>query len=202
MSISTYGGLKTSVAAWLDRSDLTSIIPDLIYLGQTRIWQDLAGKGGVGALESSVTSTTSGTITLPSDFASVRALYVTLVGKDVPMRPMSTEGYQSTSSLPDSYYLTGTTAVLSPAPDATYSYRLMYYKTLAAFSADADYDTILTKAPHLYLYATLLEAEPYLKNDNRVQVWNAMYTERLNAFVAADRHRFGPMTIRADRVGG
>jgi len=40
MAISTYSELKTAVANWLDRSDLTDVIPDFITLAETRHKRD------------------------------------------------------------------------------------------------------------------------------------------------------------------
>jgi len=41
MALSTYTNIKDAVADWLDRSDLTSRIPDFIALAETRINRDL-----------------------------------------------------------------------------------------------------------------------------------------------------------------
>lgn len=202
MPLSNYGELKTSVASWLNRTDLTSTIPDLITLGQARVWQDLIRLGGASVLEDEVSGTTTGTITLPTNFGSMRTLKATVNGKEVDLRPISPTSYNNYSGVPFDYYLTGTTAVLSPSPDGTYDYRALYYAKATAFSADGDTDTILTKTPHLYLYSALLEAQPFLMDDARAQGWMALYNERLSAAVLLDKTRYGNMMIRADRVGG
>ena len=40
MAISNYSELKTAIASWLDRTDLTDIIPDFIALAETRHKRD------------------------------------------------------------------------------------------------------------------------------------------------------------------
>ena len=40
MALATYSDLKTSIANWLDRSDLTDVIPDFIALAETRHKRD------------------------------------------------------------------------------------------------------------------------------------------------------------------
>ena len=37
MALSTYSELKTSVADWLNRSDLTSAVPDFISLAEAQV---------------------------------------------------------------------------------------------------------------------------------------------------------------------
>jgi hypothetical protein len=108
----------------------------------------------------------------------------------------------SSSGTPVDYYLAGTGVVLSPVPDGTYNYTLRYFAKLAAWTADTDTDVILSKFPHMYLYAALLEAQPFLMDDARMMAWNAAYNERLATVVLLDKSRYGDMAVRADRVGG
>jgi hypothetical protein len=54
----------------------------------------------------------------------------------------------------------------------------------------------------MYLYAALLEAQPFLMDDARMMAWNAAYNERLATVVLLDKSRYGDMAVRADRVGG
>ena len=41
MSITTYAELKTAIASWLNRDDLTSVIPDFIALTEAALNRDL-----------------------------------------------------------------------------------------------------------------------------------------------------------------
>ena len=59
---------------------------------------------------------------------------------------------------------------LVPAPTTNTDLALTYYASIPAL-ADDDTNWLLDKAPDLYLYASLLEAAPYLKNDQRIPVW-------------------------------
>jgi len=202
MALTNYGELQTSVASWLNRTDLTGTIPDLIYLGRNRVWLDLVKLGGASILESSATGTTTGTISMPSDWLATRSLKVEVSGVQTEMRPVAPAAGMSSSGTPVDYYLAGTGVVLSPVPDGTYNYTLRYFAKLAAWTADADTDVILSKFPHMYLYAALLEAQPFLMDDARMMAWNAAYNERLATVVLLDKSRYGDMAVRADRVGG
>jgi hypothetical protein len=65
--------------------------------------------------------------------------------------------------------------LLAPTPDAEYPFEILYYE-LPPLLDDAVQTNWLTEyAPQLLLYATLLEATPFLKNDERINVWQSMY---------------------------
>jgi len=65
--------------------------------------------------------------------------------------------------------------LVGPTPDATYPMRVIYYELPSGLD-DANQTNYLTEyAPNLLLYAVLLEATPYLKNDERIGVWQQMY---------------------------
>jgi hypothetical protein len=65
--------------------------------------------------------------------------------------------------------------LISPTPDAAYPFEVLYYE-LPPLLDDAVQTNWLTEyAPQLLLYGTLLEATPFLKNDERIPVWQNMY---------------------------
>lgn len=69
MAIGTYGQLKTAVASWLHRTDLTSVIPDFIALAESNIRRDVRCR----AMEQSATGTLSAsTLALPTRFVQAR----------------------------------------------------------------------------------------------------------------------------------
>ena len=71
MAISTYAELKTSIANWLDRSDLTDVIPDFIALAETRHKRDFK----IRRMETRVTANTIANTeyyTLPDNYVAMR----------------------------------------------------------------------------------------------------------------------------------
>jgi hypothetical protein len=65
--------------------------------------------------------------------------------------------------------------LIAPTPDADYPFEVLYYE-LPPLLDDAVQTNWLTEyAPQLLLYGTLLEATPFLKNDERIPVWQNMY---------------------------
>lgn len=65
--------------------------------------------------------------------------------------------------------------LFAPTPDAEYPFEVIYYE-LPPLLDDANQTNWLTEyAPQLLLYGSLLEATPFLKNDDRIPVWQNMY---------------------------
>lgn len=65
--------------------------------------------------------------------------------------------------------------VLAPTPDADYTAEILFYEIPALLSDDNQTNWITDHIPQLLLYASLLEAAPFLKNDERIGTWQSMY---------------------------
>ncbi len=202
MAINTYGTLKTAMANFLERDDLTNRIPEFISLAEDRIYQTLR----IREMETSATITTTAaqqTDALPTRFIGARRLYVdgspdTILEYKSPVNFWSVYGSQTTAS-PIVFTIEGENFVWGPIPDAAHSIRVLFYQRLAAFSADADTNNLLTKARGLYLYGALLEAAPFLGNDPRVIVWAQFFDdlkERVESSDKRDRFSGYPLTQR------
>ena len=163
MSISTYAELKTAVASWLNRTDLTSVIPDFITLAETDIRQDVR----VQAMEQLATGTLTGeTLAHPTRFLEARRLVVASEVYDYVTPTKYDELTDSAvfTSIGQTFYILG-----GLDGDA---YSLIYYQAFAALSADSDTNWLLTNAPDVYLSAACRHGASYLKD-------------------AADEQRFG-----------
>lgn len=65
--------------------------------------------------------------------------------------------------------------LISPTPDDDYPFEILYYELPALLDDSVQTNWITEFAPQLLLYGTLLEATPFLKNDDRIPVWQNMY---------------------------
>lgn len=189
MSLTTYSELKTSVANYLGRSDLTSQIPDFITLAEIRLNRSVRIRQ---MLKTATATTTAGdsTVGLPSDFLQMRDLYVT----GTPRTPMS---YLSPSAFtrdaradetgrPGYYTLRAAEIVMAPYPDTAYTLTMLYYAKPTAMSDSVSSNEFLANCPDALLYGALLEAEPYLMNDARLQVWSSLYNNAVSSLNTSD----------------
>lgn len=182
MAITTYSDLKTSVANYLARSDLTSQIPDFIQFAEIRLRRELR----IRQMLLSTTLTTTGgtsTVNLPSDFLELKNIYIdgdptwTLIY----LTPSTLErnGRTYEQNKPSYYTILSSTIKFGATPDTTYSVPLLYYAAPAFLSDSNTSNVWLANCPDLLLYASLAEAEPYLMNDARLATWQAMYDRGL-----------------------
>ena len=65
--------------------------------------------------------------------------------------------------------------LLAPTPDAEYPMEVVYYELPPLLNDSLQPNWMTEYAPQLLLYGTLLEATPFLKNDERIAVWQQMY---------------------------
>lgn len=65
--------------------------------------------------------------------------------------------------------------LLAPTPDADYPFEVLYYELPPLLDDTVQTNWLTDYAPQLLLYGTLLEATPFLKNDERIPVWQSMY---------------------------
>lgn len=190
MSLSTYAGLKTSIANWLNRTDLTSYIPDFIALAEARISRDLRLRSQV---TSATITTTAGvqSASLPTGWLEFEN--VTVAGNPntqltyVNIQHLDTKFPENSyTGQPVVYSIEGQQILFGPTPDAVYSVPVLYYKRLDSLSADADTNWLLTYHPNIYLFAALSEAAPFLKEDDRILIWETKYKNDCEALQEAD----------------
>lgn len=198
----TWTELKASLAEWLNRTDLTAKIPELIAFAERRFNRKLF----VPERETSATATISGArLALPTDFWALRGIYLATDPR-VQMQPVTLaalrDGYSHTGQ-PFVYAISGEELVFGPIPDTTYSVEIAYYATIPALGASQATNWLLTDHPDIYLYGSLLMAEAYLWNDPRLPLWKAALDEAMAELTeAGNRKRFSaqPMRLRSSVV--
>jgi hypothetical protein len=218
--INTYATLQTAVANWLDRSDLTDRIPEFIALAEARMNRALRL-----AIMMNVDETTLGGATAlvagTRDYA-LPSGYLQMVDFHLRTSPITTLSYLtpenmnrmwagSQSGKPLAYTIfsdnsSGTpikSVRLGPAPASAYDYSIMFYKKIDALSDSNTTEQMLTNNPDVYLYGALLEAEPFLMNDQRVQLWATAFQESLSALQEQDnKDRHSGSAMRVMNTGG
>ena len=189
MAITDYSSLQTTVANYLARTDLTAQIPDFIRLAETRMRRELRIRQ---MMKSATTTTTGGdaTVALPSDFLEVRDLIIQTnpvrVINYVSPSVFSRNTRSTESGYPIDYTILATEFKFAPIPDSTYTLEILYYAAPEYLSDTNTSNVFLAVCPDLLLYGALMEAEPYLMNDARLQVWAGMYQKGVDALTTSD----------------
>lgn len=201
MDLSSYNGLKDTIASYLARTDLANEIPSFIQLAEVRLRRDLRLRQMLSIATINTTANVS-TVNLPSDFLMLRDLHintnpVVALKYDVP-NVFYKNTASTVSGIPLNYTSLSTTIQLSPIPDTAYELKMLYYAAPPFLSNANATNTFLTICPDLLLYGALGEAEPYLMNDARLSTWASMYDRGLTALTVSDdqsEYAGSPMTI-------
>ena len=173
--ITSYATLKTSIASFLHRTDLTSLIPEFIADAENRIYNDLR----VRAMEAAYAGTT-GSTTLPTGFLEWIFMYVDDTVEQKLTRRDAEWIYtrypdRAGGGRPVYFAREGDGLIFGPSPDATYSLAGRYYKKLDALSDTNTTNWLITDAPELIRFAALAEAAPYMLEDARGGLWEGKY---------------------------
>tara|TARA_R110002074_G_scaffold104914_3_gene226690 strand:- start:4693 stop:5187 length:495 start_codon:yes stop_codon:yes gene_type:complete len=104
---------------------------------------------------------------------------------------------------PETYTIIANNILFGPTPDAVYDISMLYYKTFDALTDAAPTNWVITNAPDVYLYGALLEAEPFLMNDQRVQLWATALTQSITTLQEQDnKDRHSGSALRVMNTGG
>lgn len=179
MSISNYAELQTAIANYLHRSDLTSIIPDFISLAESKLNRILRTRFQVTTAAGNV----SASVALPADFAELISITVTTGGSTYPITYRKPSEITGDSAGTFFYTIIGDNIVFDPVGTG-YTYTLTYYAKVTSLSAGVNW--LITKSPDIYVYASLMEAAPYIKDDRQISVWSSMLSESIDSLIRQD----------------
>lgn len=179
----TYATLKTAIADFLNRDDLTSVIPTFIALAEA----DMQRKLRHWRMEERATAQLDTQFSaIPADWVETIRFYLTtgetsrleLISQAEMIDRKQADG--NVNGRPSYYAMTGAQFELYPIPDGTYASELLYFAKIPALSDSATTNWLLTNAPDAYLYGALIHSAPYLKDDARIQVWAALYQSAID----------------------
>jgi len=200
MAITTYAELKTAIAEWLNRDDLTSTIPDFITLAE----ESMALNMRHWRMENRATATLDSQYeALPARFVAPIRLSLT-GGNTYALEQVSQAQLldrrsqaSNTAGRPQYYALTQGEIEVFPTPDADYTLELVYYEKAEALPDSNTTNWILDNYPSVYLYGSLMHTAPFLKDDPRLQVWASLYQQGV-ASVNGDEEKakFGATGLR------
>lgn len=166
-------------------------LPRLITLGERRIARELKIQGFINAVS---TPLQSGVAVYMKPDRWRDTVSMTIAG-----RPIFARSYEFCRNYWPDEAQTGTPAyyadydyqhwLLTPTPDSNATLEILYYEQPPLLGQDFQTNWLTEYAPDLLLYASLLEAAPFLKNDERIPTWQAMYDRAARALSGEDLGR-------------
>jgi hypothetical protein len=187
-AFTSYDNLKTNIADYLARSDLTDKIPMFVALAEKRLNRDLRLRQ---TLQQSTYTLDSGfQVPTPSDFLEMKDIHI-------DANPIVNLNFKTVSQFyrldnvsgsgnPINYTLVSNNFVLAPRPTGSSVINMTYYKIPKVLSDTNSSNEYLDVCPDLLLYASLVESAPFLMNDERLTTWEALYTRGLTSITKSD----------------
>lgn len=189
MQLDNYSDLQTAIANYAFRSgdqDFTATVPVFIALAEARINNALR-------LREQVTTATidmsTGVGTLPADYLE----FIRVRQQGDPARVLDAVA----TTWGDSQYPNaagGTAAFFAIEGDTIRTFppsigdlEVEYYAKIPALSQAAPSNWLLLKSPGVYLYGALLEAQPFILDDQRIAVFGTMYEQAINDLRTSDQ---------------
>jgi hypothetical protein len=196
-SVMTYDSLVENIQSYLERSDAATLekIPLFIMLAEQIIASQIKFLGNLTVNTSTMTATQA-VIDKPARWHKTVSMNVVVAGSRTPVLLRKYEYLReywpdpAANGVPKFYCdYDYTHWMVAPTPDDDYVFEVLYYERLQPLDSSNQTNWFTTYAPQALLYGTLLQAMPFLKNDERVQLWQALYQQSMDVLVAEDRLR-------------
>ena len=202
MAITNYTELKSTVADWLNRTDLSAVIPSFITLAESYFNQEERLRNQKSIVRAIATFNAEYEA-LPGDYLEMLNLsnQTTVPFQKLDFLSLNQwDDYKrdfTTLQVPKYYTIVGNQLQLLPIPGSDITAEMVYYSKIQSLSDSNTTNWLLTNHPEVYLYGTLIQAAPYLKDDDRVATWNALLEKSLdNIHQADDRALYAGSVIK------
>jgi hypothetical protein len=187
----TFDTLQTDVQRYLERGSSAAQdptvfeqIPRLINLAERRIARELKVQGFIAVVTTTLVAGTS-VYAKPDRWRETISMNMGTGTSYTTRKAIFTRGYEylraywpdeSVQGEPEFYgdYDYSHWLVV-PTPDAPYPMEMLYYELPPLLDETVQTNWLTEYAPQLLLYGTLLEATPFLKNDERIPMWQQYY---------------------------
>lgn len=211
-----YQGLCNKIADTLNRQDLTTVIPDFVFLATSTIQRDIARTKHPLGMNRAIADVECNYAPLPTDYVSLYQLmrqdtqkpleYITpdqsktiLSQGWIPPGPsvLPPDITNSINSGAPTYFtIIGRTLRLFPPPNssAILQLEIWYYARLEALTTTNTTNWVLTRYPDLYLYCALMHSAPYLMADDRVNLWAQSYAGILEGIAVEAQDATRPLS--------
>jgi len=185
----TYNSLLSDIALYANRNDSEFIaqLPRFVMLAENRIATEVKGLGLIRFANFNMTDNTS-VYNKPARWRQTASMAIQSGTSKVYLKQRGLEYLQTywpDSSLKDApeFYSDYDYEhwLIAPTPDATYVATVGYYERPLPLDDQNQTNWTTQYAPQLLIYASLLEAQPFLKTPERIQEFQMMYERAANA---------------------
>ena len=202
MALANYSDLKTSIANFLSRDDLTSNIDDFIDLTEARLSRELYTRFDHDRVTA---STTAGDqyISLPTDLRRIETIRLNTSPRKVlayhSLNSLNKNFTTSANGTPQAYSIVGSEIKLAPSPDSVITMEMIYSKTIEGLSDSNTSNTILTRHPDVYLYGALHHASVFLLDDQKARQYDELFTRGIQEIIVShDKEKYGSALAMKD----
>lgn len=198
-AVMTYDSLVEDIQQYLERTDDATIaqIPRFIMLAEQVIASQIKFLGNLTVNTSNMVISTA-TIDKPARWHKTISMNVTVSGKRQPVFLRKYEYLReyapdpSVEGVPKFYAdYDYTHWLVAPTPDTAYDYEVLYYERVQPLDSSNQSNWFTIYAPQAMLYGSLLQAMPFLKNDERIAMWQQQYDLIINTLKSEDVQRIG-----------
>ena len=196
-AVMTYDSLVDDVITYLERTDDATVqkIPTFIMLAEQVIAADLKFLGNM-TVQTSTMVQGSNIIAKPARWHKTVSMNITVDDKRQPVLLRKYEYIRNywpdpTQTDVPLFYCDYdyTHWLVGPTPDAAYNFEVLYYERVQPLDTSNQTNWFTQYAPQALLYGTLLQAMPFLKNDDRIPMWQAQYTQIIDVLRSEDKLR-------------
>lgn len=189
----TYDSLNTTVLQYLERNDsaVVASIPTFISLAEFEIAEQVKTLGQLQVAQANM-SAGNPVLQKPARWRKTVSMNIVVNGNREPVLLRKYEYLKSywpntnQISIPKFYAdMDWDHWYLAPTPDQNYAFEVLYYERISPLSSTNQTNWITQNAPNAMLFGTLLQAMPFLKNDQR-QIFQQKYTEAIQSLKAED----------------
>lgn len=196
-SVMTYTTLVENIQSYLERDDTATVdkIPLFIMLAEQVIASKIKFLGNLTVNTSTMTASTS-IIDKPARWHKTVSMNITVDGERQPVLLRKYEYLReywpnATATATPAYYsdYDYTHWLVAPTPDAAYTFEVLYYERIQPLDSSNQTNWFTIYAPQALLYGSLLQAMPFLKNDDRIPMWQSQYDAIMTTLAEEDKLR-------------
>lgn len=179
--INSYDTLKTAIADYLARDDLTGFIENFIQNCEHKLYRRLR----IRAMETSFTGTTSGgSIALPTRYVSLKNAYINNTPvvwmERVPAETIYREyPNRAAGGIPIMIAQEANTFIFGPNATDDLVVKGVYYQRPELLHVNPSGNWFVNNSPDVLLYGSLLEAEAFIARDARLPIWAQAYEQSI-----------------------